>query len=137
MYLAKLGKIDLRVRIERFYVRTSDILWADLIVFCRNTDPLGNKILDEVLSHNKPFIYELDDNFFELSLDGPEGKYHRAPERIAQLEKYLVNSSLVRVYSKILDRHIKKYSANGKYVKAPVNLANIPSIPLNRNSRKV
>jgi len=137
MCLLKLRKIELRVRLENFYVRSADIEWADLIVFCRNTEPANDGVLEKIIFCNKPYIYELDDNFFELSLDSPEGIYHRAPERIAQLEKYIKNASLVRVYSPPLELRIKKYTANGRFLKAPVNLLAIPAVSPNHNSQKL
>jgi len=137
LYFNKLRKAEIRVRLENFYVRSSDMEWADLIVFCRNTEPANDGVLEQILALNKPYIYELDDNFFELSVDSPEGKYHRAPERIAQLEKYIKNASLVRVYSHPLELHIKKYTANGRFLKAPVNLLAIPAVSPNRSSQKL
>lgn len=129
MYLYKFKKIELRIRLEKLYVRASDLEWADLVIFCRNTDPKHGDILERLLTLNKPYIYELDDNFFELPLDTTDGQYHRAPEQIAQLLNYVKNASLVRVYSSLLEERIKRYTPNTKCVKAPVNLSSIPTIP--------
>ena len=49
IYLLKLRNIELRVRLENFYVRSSDIEWADLIVFCRNTEPANDGILKKII----------------------------------------------------------------------------------------
>lgn len=75
---------------------------ADVVVFCRNTEPRHGAWLDTALALGKPFIYELDDNFFAMPPDTPDSLYHRAPERLAQLERYLRHASLVRVYSEAL-----------------------------------
>jgi glycosyltransferase involved in cell wall biosynthesis len=136
MHLVNLGHIELRVRLEYLYVRHSDLEWADLVVFCRNTEPVYN-VLETVSSFGKPYIYELDDNFFELSLDLPEGKYHRTPERISQLENYIQNASLVRAYSLPLEMRIRQYTPNVKFVKAPVNLFSVPSVPPKRRSENL
>ena len=69
IHLVKLEKVNLRVRLENIYVRSSDLKWADIIVFCRNTDPAFDNVLEHVLADHKPYIYEIDDNFFELPLD--------------------------------------------------------------------
>jgi len=47
MHLLKLRKIELRVRLENFYVRSADMEWADLIVFCRNTEPANDGVLEK------------------------------------------------------------------------------------------
>ena len=137
IYLLKLRNIELRVRLENFYVRSSDIEWADLIVFCRNTEPANDGILKKIIFCKKPYIYELDDNFFELSLDSPEGIYHRAKERIAQLVRYIINADLVRVYSLPLEMRIKQYTENARLVKTPVNLYSIPDAPPDSGSKKL
>jgi glycosyltransferase involved in cell wall biosynthesis len=85
----------------------------------------------------KPYIYDLDDNFFEISLNLPEGIYHRAPERIMQLETYIRSAGLVRVYSLTLETRVKQYTTKVKLLQAPVNLSSIPLTPPVRNSRKV
>jgi glycosyltransferase involved in cell wall biosynthesis len=136
MYLLELGKIELRVRLEKLDVRLSDMEWADLVIFCRNTEPAYD-FVEELLSLNKPYIYELDDNLFELPLNMPEGIYHRAPERLTQLEKYIKNADLVRVYSSPLATSVRQYASNVKVFTAPVNLFYIPSIPPKRKSRKL
>lgn len=137
MYLLKLRKIELRVRLENFYVRSADVEWADLIVFCRNTEPANDGILKKIIFCKKSYIYELDDNFFELSLDSPEGIYHRATERIAQLVRYITNADLVRVYSLPLEMRIKQYTVNARLVKTPVNLYSIPDAPPDSGSNKL
>jgi glycosyltransferase involved in cell wall biosynthesis len=129
LYLAGLGKVEVRVRLEHLYVRASDLEWADLVVFCRNTEPAYNDILQRVLALKKPYLYELDDNFFELPLNSPEGRYHRTSERIDQLVRYITDADLVRVYSLPLQTRAKQYTLNATFVKAPVNLFSIPNIP--------
>jgi len=136
MYLFDLDKIDLRVRLEKLDVRSSDIEWADLVIFCRNTEP-AHDFVERLLQIGKPFIYELDDNLFELPPNTPESLYHYAPERFAQLKKYIRNANLVRVYSFPLESSIKHYTTKVKTSKSPVNLFLIPSIPPKRRSRKL
>src|SRR4030095_5323213 len=136
MYLLDLEKIDLRVRLEKLDARLSDLEWADLVIFCRNTEPAYD-FVESLLSIGTPYIYELDDNLFKLPLNTPEGLYHHAPERFAQLEKYINNANLVRVYSSPLEASIKHYTTKVKFAKSPVNLFLIPSIPPKRRSRKL
>lgn len=136
IYLLDSGKIELRVRLEKFDTHLSDIEWADLVIFCRNVEPIGG-ILERILATDKPYIYELDDNFFELPLDTPEGKYYRDPNRLSMLEKYIKYASLVRVYSPPLEDRIRQYTSKVISVKAPVNLNHLPSTPPQRDPRKI
>lgn len=136
MYLAGLGKIEFRLRLENFDARLSDLEWADLVIFCRNTEP-AHEILERLLALGKPYIYELDDNFFELPLDTPEGRYHRDINRIAMLEKYLKHAGLVRVYSPLLQDRARQYTQKVISARAPVNLEAIPHEPPLRDPKKV
>lgn len=136
MYLFNLGKIDLRIRLEKLDARFSDMEWADLVIFCRNTEPAYD-FVESLLSLSKPYIYELDDNLFELPFNTPERLYHHAPDRFAQLKKYINNSNLVRVYSSHLEASVRHYTTKVKIAKPPVNLFLIPSIPPKRRSQKL
>lgn len=136
MFLLDLGRIELRIRLERLDVCLSDMEWADLVVFCRNTEP-DYDFAGRSMSLGKPYIYELDDNLFELPINAPEGIYHLAPERFVQLEKYIKNANLVRVYSSPLETSVRFYTSKVKFIKAPVNLFSIPSLAPTRRSRKL
>lgn len=136
LYLADLGKIDFRLRLENFDVQLFDLEWADLVVFCRNTEP-SYYFLEQLLVLGKPYIYELDDNFFELHLDTPEGKYHRDNDRMPMLEKYIKHASLVRVYSLPLENRVRQYTQKVVCRTAPVNLGHIPHEPPLRDSQNI
>jgi len=136
MYLREAGRIDFRLCLENLFARSSDLEWADLIIFCRNTRPTHD-FAERALSLGKPYIYELDDNFFELPLNSPEGIYHRDPERMAQLEKYLEHAALVRVYSQPLELKVKQFMPRVKLAKPPVNLSSIPSTPPKHTSPRL
>jgi glycosyltransferase involved in cell wall biosynthesis len=137
MWLLSSGRIELRVRLEKLDARSSDLVWADLIVFCRNTEPAYD-FAERTLEIEKPYIYELDDNLFELSPTAQGAKYHLAPERVAQLEKYITHASLVHVYSRPLETRIRQITSNVKLLKAPVNLDGIfPASPPKRDLHKI
>src|SRR5689334_12905617 len=136
MYLREAGRIEFRLCLENLFLHSSDLAWADLIVFCRNTRPTHD-FAEKALSLGKPYIYELDDNFFELPLNSPEGIYHRDPERMAQLGKYIAHAALVRVYSQPLELKVKQLMPRVKLAKPPVNLSSIPSTPPKRNSSRL
>ena len=44
---------------------------ADVVVFCRNTEPRYGAPLDAALAMGKPIIYELDDDFFAIPSGAP------------------------------------------------------------------
>lgn len=96
--LHRAGQIIARIAMEP-YVNEKDFEWCDLVILCRNTDPQTGQWFLKLLQTNKPYIYDIDDNFFELSANTIAGKYHKAPERINLLREYIRRADLVRVYS--------------------------------------
>ncbi len=116
------GYIIAKITLERL-VSKGDLKWADLVVFCRNTEPKYAHILNYLVTHHRPFIYELDDNFFELPLDSEFGKYHRTPDRLAMLTKYMQSAGLVRVYSNPLLEKAKILNPRVEQVVGPIDLS--------------
>lgn len=117
--LAHKGKINFKWYLEG---RTSlnAIHAADIVVFCRNTEPAYAHLLNEAVSTNKPIIFDLDDNFWDVPFESdPElARYHRLPLRIQQLERYISHANLVRVYSPVmleivsqLNKHVRLLNA--------------------------
>jgi glycosyltransferase involved in cell wall biosynthesis len=135
--LIKLDKVRVRVRLESVNVRYPDLKWADIVIFCRNASPGYDNILDYLLSDKKPYIYEIDDDLFALPQDVPGREYHSAPERIAKLEKFVTNASLVRVYSSPMETRIRQFTTKVKFRNAPVNLDLFPNTAPHRVSRKL
>lgn len=125
--------IDFRVALE-FFISLPSIRWADVVVFCRNTEPHYCHVLDEVLANKTPNIYDLDDNLFEVPLDTDIGRYHRAPQRLAFLSYYLQSADLVRVYSQPLLQRIQELTPRVHMVNAPLDwrLIQPPASPLAR-----
>ncbi len=99
--LHRVGRITAEITLESLVSRRA-IKSADLVVFCRNTEPRYSYIVDLLLARGIPFVYDLDDNLFELPLDSELGRFHRSPERLAMLTHYLTSADLVRVYSEPL-----------------------------------
>ena len=95
------GRIVFDVALES-WVRRRALARADVVVFCRNTEPRYRAPLDAARALGKPTIYELDDDFFAMPPATPGSLYHRDPARLGQLERYLRGASLVRVYSESL-----------------------------------
>jgi len=114
------GQIEARVALET-YVKRKDLRWCDLVILCRNTDPQTGRWFLELLQSKKPYIYDIDDNFFELASDTPIGSYHTAPERINMLKEYIHWADLVRVYSEPMFEKIKTLNSDVVKVNGPVD----------------
>lgn len=100
------GRIQTRIELEAYFdIRT--LAWADLVVFCRNIEPRYAYVLEAVQASGIPYIYDLDDNLYEVPLDVADGEYYRAPERTAQLTRYLSHAARVRVYSEALYERVR------------------------------
>jgi glycosyltransferase involved in cell wall biosynthesis len=136
LYQSKL----LRVKITLEYlVSPKNLEWADLIVFCRNTEPRYAWILNFILNRNAPFVYDIDDNFFEIPLNSEQGKYHRHPERLAMHNRYIRSADLVRVYSDPLLEKMKTLNANVEKVFGPIgwDLISPPRVHLRQEPVKL
>lgn len=117
--LAEKGKLDFRWKLET-KAELHDVAWADVVIFCRNTEPAYGHLLNAAICAGKPIIYDLDDNFWDIPYDTDSelARYHRLPPRLAQLEKYLSFSKLVRVYSPVLADRVGAFSRNIKQLKS-------------------
>jgi glycosyltransferase involved in cell wall biosynthesis len=136
MALHRSGAIVAEVTLEGLATRRR-IARADVVVFCRNTEPAHADGLRTALALGKPTIYELDDNFFEIPESTEGGRYHRAPERLAHLERHLRSAALVRVYSEVLRERASRYSGRVRRVDAAVDWTLVPSVPVRRDPGRV
>ncbi|HEY9757568.1 MAG TPA: glycosyltransferase [Oculatellaceae cyanobacterium] len=134
--LASRRLLDLDVKLETKASVTA-IHQADIVVFCRNTEPSYAYLLNEAVSTNKPIIYDLDDNFWDVPFEtDPElARYHRLPLRIQQLEKYLTHATLVRVYSPVMRELVSRLNPAVKLLKAGFDFSLLPSQVQPRDSR--
>jgi glycosyltransferase involved in cell wall biosynthesis len=121
-------QIRFRVGIESYLLRFHYRL-PNLVVFCRNTEPKYQYIFKQVVGLNIPYIYDLDDDLFEVPLDTELGIYHRSPHRIALLRDYLSLANLVRVYSPLLQKKILQINPNVVLITPPLDWNSIkPSL---------
>jgi glycosyltransferase involved in cell wall biosynthesis len=118
-------------------VSTARVKRADVVVFCRNTEPANRWILDQALSSNKPVVYDLDDNFFHLSPETEAGRYHCRPDRMSQLEVYLKEASLVRVYSQELKEQVARLNHQVVRIAGPVDWELVPPWTAVRDAQPV
>jgi glycosyltransferase involved in cell wall biosynthesis len=120
MGLEYAGKLEFRVVLEQ-YMPLTVLDWADLIVFCRNTEPRYRKFLDGACMRGLPMIYDLDDNLFEIPINTQLGVYHRDPQRLHLLSQYLKAANLVRVYSTPLLERVSVFTSRVEEVVAPLD----------------
>lgn len=136
--LARAGHIKFKHVLEQ-NAGQSLIAWAELIVFCRNTEPGFRHLLSEAIGRRKPVIYDIDDSFWDVSAStDPElANYHQQPSRLRQFESYLSHANLVHAYSPSLRDRISRFNPNTKLYRASFDFSLAPSaLPLNAASAK-
>ena len=128
--LAEKGNVDFRWKLET-KADVTDVDWCDVVIFCRNTEPAYGYLLNAAVCAGKPIIFDLDDNFWDIPFDtDPElARYHRLPPRLAQLEKYLSFSNLVRVYSPVLAERVRAFSSKIKMLKSGFDFSLVSQAP--------
>jgi glycosyltransferase involved in cell wall biosynthesis len=130
------GRIRARVTLEHF-TRPSDVEWAEVVVFCRNLEPPFAWVREALLARGTPYVYDLDDNLFEVPEETPEGRYHRDPSRLAELERYVRLAALVRVYSESLRERVAVLNPRLEQVLPSLDWSLIPDEPPARDPRRV
>ena len=85
---------------------------VDIVIFHRNCHPNGIPILNAVQDAQIPFIYEIDDNYFELPEDLPIGRYMRNPRIVQMVELYFTSANMIKVGSPELVPLAAKYNKN-------------------------
>jgi glycosyltransferase involved in cell wall biosynthesis len=109
--LQKQGKISFYLSFTGS-VKLSEIEDCDLVVFSRATDANEAAVLDCVMKSKKPFLYLVDDNFFEISLETNVGKYHRNAARLHFHKRFIQNASLVRAMSPAMESQLSLFNKN-------------------------
>lgn len=127
--LERQGLAKLEYALERD-LKPWQIHASDLVLFCRNSDPVYGWALEECLAKDIPTVYDLDDNFWEVPLEFNYARLHRSPERIRQLEQYLSSARVVRVYSPYLARLIQHFNRDIRVIPPSIDLRLVPPEPL-------
>ena len=109
--LERRGYINFKIITSKMY-KKNILNNVDLVVFCRNTEVEELQILNDLSKLKIPYIYEIDDNFFEIPLNSDLGRYHRHPLRLYTLQQFLKYASLVRVYSNLVKEDCLQYNKN-------------------------
>jgi glycosyltransferase involved in cell wall biosynthesis len=120
------------VQTLEYLVTRQQVQQADVVVFCRNTEPAHRQALDWALEAGKPIIYDLDDDLLDLPMDLAEARYHRRPEYKEQLRRYLESADLVRTYSRRLRTKVDAINPRVRQVAGPVDWRMVPAAPVPR-----
>lgn len=123
--LERSGVLRVRVALEA-YVTPTALTGIDLVIFCRNLEPRYAGFLEAVLQRGIPYIYDLDDNLFDVPPETWDGRYYCDPQRSAQLERYLRFARKVRVYSPALEQRVAGYNQHVELVTPPLDWTILP-----------
>ena len=105
------GDIHFRMRYSSQF-KDTDIEWCDWVVLCRSIRPENLGIIEKVKKYNKRLVYDIDDNFFELSINSAIGRFHRFPIHLYVVTEMLKNADAVRVYSEPMKEIAEEYNSN-------------------------
>lgn len=109
----------------------------DVVVFCRSCEQDDLIKLYQAKRAKKFIVYDIDDNFFAISLNTPVGVYHRHFTRLLIVEQFLQNADLVRVYSKEMFEIASKYNENVLLVKSYFDSSLVRGLVINNRSSMV
>jgi glycosyltransferase involved in cell wall biosynthesis len=129
--LHRAGQVIADITLES-WVSARQIERADVVLFSRNTNARYQRVLDTVQTCGKPIVYDIDDNFFELPAYYQDELPQRSPEQLAQLERYLVSASLVRVYSTAMRERALLFNPHVARVDGPIDWSLLPASPPRR-----
>lgn len=124
------GLIDADITLEP-WLSGPQLKRADVVVFSRNTRPHA---LDAALAARKPFIYDIDDDLFDIP---PEYGSALAAREREGLERYLASADLVRAYSEPLAARVRRLNPRACRVDCAVDWGLLPRSPPPRAPSKV
>ncbi len=120
--------------IPEYQATREKIEQCDVLVLCRNCEPIYRSILENARELKKPIIYDLDDNFWEIPADTVDGRYLGSPERLGMLEDYLKVAALVRVYNPIIFNKVSSFNSNVVQLKPCIDLDLSPQKAVPKNN---
>jgi len=134
--LARAGRVVLDVALEAS-VSLGQILWSDVVAFCRNIEPAAEWVMEEALAHGKATTYDLDDDLWSVPFDSEYGLYYRDVERIRTLESFLRRATVVRVYNRRLRERVLDFNPRVKLLRPGIDSSRVPKQPVRRDDGKV
>lgn len=125
--LQEQGEIVFRMKYASHY-REEDVEWADVVVLCRSVSPKLLTVIELVQKHKKRLVYDIDDNFFELSIQNPLGRYHRFPPHLYVVREMIRCADAVRVYSRPMEEIAGAWNENTRRLKCYFDFSLIEGI---------
>ncbi len=107
---------------------------VDIVVFHRNCHPSAVPILNAVKGAGIPVIYELDDNFFDLPVELPIGRYMRNPYIVRTIETLLRAADWVKIGSPELRPLLSRHNQRLVYQPFAVDLSILDGLPPQANA---
>lgn len=109
---------------------------SDLVLLCRSTLPQEEIILRTLIYFKIPYIYEIDDNFFEIPQTTEVARFHRKNINLVMHHEFIKYASLVRVYSAAMVDTVKEINSNVVKCKTYVDLDRLTANISARNKRQ-
>lgn len=134
--LARKGKLEFTTVIESQATKEQLAGW-DIAVYVRNSGSRFNSVFEELKALQTKIIYEVDDNLWEVPENNPSKMYH-LDEQMRQVEHYLRNVDLVKVYNPLVEDLILKFF-NRKVFRAlaGIDLSLAPSVALSKTHETI
>ena len=120
-------KVVFEVTLENQLTR-SKLLWADIVILCRNNLREARRWHEEMLALSKPYIYILDDNFWALPDHLADAAYYKTGGKLQQMEEYVRFANLVKVFSPELARRVRRYTARVVCDTAALDFSLLPRV---------
>ncbi len=128
-YLHKHKHVHLTVTLEQF-VKPMEVAQADVIITCRNIEPIYQPIYEFAQQSGIPIIYNLDDDLLNIPPNLEDSDYYRQPDRQAYLKRMLANAGQVYVYSPVLQAIVEEHNSSVSLMNTAVNWSLVsPNIP--------
>lgn len=124
-FLEQKQEITVEVMLEEV-VTPAHVAAADVIVACRNMEPIHQPIFEFAASLGVPWLYDLDDNLWEVPDEEAHSAYYHHPARLEMLSWLLQHAHKVRVHSRQLRELVLPHNPNVRLVWAAVDLSLVP-----------
>ncbi|MFM0278448.1 glycosyltransferase [Paraburkholderia sediminicola] len=92
-----------------------------IVILSRTASPASLPMIEWMNAYNVPFVYYVDDNFWELAGDTPLAQFYRSPSVRHTLDRSINDAKTVIVNAPLLGEYIKN-----RYLGANISLLNAP-----------
>lgn len=97
------------ISVNKLIKKISD---SDLVYLCRSTTSKDELVLRTLLYFKIPYIYEIDDNFFEIPRTTMVGRFHRENTNLMIHREFIKNAAIVRVFNDEMFEIVKKINSS-------------------------